>query len=1031
LTRSSSPQPSLPGVYDDDTTNPGPSRSSSREERGGNIGGVKGSQHEEGGTERTASDGEGVLGGPPAFASLPPGERGHDDGPRRSDAGRNDDDGGAVVIPAASIIEGPGMQKPRRLSFIEAARVVGVKTTENLVEGTAEAIDFAARVLPGLKTAEQRRVDAETLARNGGKRDTFWETLQGVDTKPIGAPERTASIKPFQQWKRNFSVRRTMSRNDRATAKDQAQHVRDRRAKGAKRGGLILAGEKRVAKKRKEAAARERDVERKCAVPVVALRTSRDRLCYLVLLVVVLSFATLVAGSFVLDMREGRDGVPPRYACAPCYKTLEDTDTGEIVPTSCGKEYFLQSTDPAVRADRGTCRNYDGRRTHYLVDRALHVAAALPNECWGVRDPDDVQKWIPSELVYGITTQPVRPGVFTGVPGEGGFDAEKQCALVASPYTALVANGKWSKLIIPAASIPMVSLAFLTIFTYFPYLTFDAVGVSSALCLIVAIAISAWLQPIWCILWSLLFLVFVIWYAMQRPVAKMCAAIEISIANASGPTLTLAILACGVASTAVAVAWTIAGARVGGRFTAWYDAALGVCAVWIVGYLYNTLLVTGSQVTGYWYYRHVNVHKGVGRGMKRALTINAGSVFLGTAFAGLSKIFMGLAGFFRTRLSLMLQLFAAVVSLLDALLRPFNTFGFSYLVFANNSYVSACGEALAALDSTSVRLIVPDAVTTYLSFAGSIIGFVAAAGLTAAVLHFAPDAEISPGEGCGTPSLALVEVNFFERCPPPVAPATGQPLIGGDLASLAPPRGGLLNYGYLPLCLCALVAGVLPLAVVEGGVLMVYLCFAEDPTVLQGTDGDYYDDLIDEWQLAIDERQQALDGQREAARQHLAGVKDKKKKGAASVDSQSELSDSDDFDDDMVEDDDLELYAQGRMQRWRLQLSLETRGVERVERGNAALSLFHRPAPPPPYTAAGREYAERERRKRLDEIQRAQGPTVNDRAADRRQREIQKLAASQAMTGAATPAHPHARPMAQPAPDAADEQNRSGLRSVQ
>lgn len=104
-----------------------------------------------------------------------------------------------------------------------------------------------------------------------------------------------------------------------------------------------------------------------------------------------------------------------------------------------------------------------------------------------------------------------------------------------------------------------------------------------------------------------------------------------------------------------------------------------------------------------WYYRYVDVPQPFLQGLRRALTLNAGSLALGAAFSSASKALQVTAGFLRTRVTARMQILAALATALDFLLRPFNTFGFVYVVFHNSKYTHACLDALLLLTGTNVR----------------------------------------------------------------------------------------------------------------------------------------------------------------------------------------------------------------------------------------------------------------------------------------------------------------------------------------
>lgn len=110
---------------------------------------------------------------------------------------------------------------------------------------------------------------------------------------------------------------------------------------------------------------------------------------------------------------------------------------------------------------------------------------------------------------------------------------------------------------------------------------------------------------------------------------------------------------------------------------------------------------------------------------------------------------------------------------------------------------------------------------------------------------------------------------------------------------------------YVPALLFGYVVGLLPVNLMEGGTTMMYLAFAEDPLVLEETDDHLYMDLLDAWQVAVEE-QQVL------AEEDAGGV------DVASEDalSHSSMESSD------VDDEELAAMPNDRMKKWRKQLTM-------------------------------------------------------------------------------------------------------------
>ena len=61
---------------------------------------------------------------------------------------------------------------------------------------------------------------------------------------------------------------------------------------------------------------------------------------------------------------------------------------------------------------------------------------------------------------------------------------------------------------------------------------------------------------------------------------------------------------------------------------------------------------------------------------------------------------------------------------------------------------------------------------------------------------------------------------------------------------------------------CAMCSPCMPLLGSQGGVLAIYLAFADDPLVLESTEPNLYMDMLDAWQVAMEDVQMAADEMR-------------------------------------------------------------------------------------------------------------------------------------------------------------------------
>jgi len=613
--------------------------------------------------------------------------------------------------------------------------------------------------------------------------------------------------------------------------------------------------------------ARIRRSQRKCGIPKKRLGNFRD-LPWLLLFILTCAFFMTVAGVAFEEY-----DAPSPYECDSCEKSQRNA-AGNTSTTDCGRDSFFSSLHLDTMRERETCIRSD--MSFFDTDKDLNVAAGKPEDCWGLWDPE-TETWLDSRSVKGIRWQ----------QRNSTWHAEDHCVMTRNAYHLIVTDGNWWQLALVCLVPFAFNLVTALVLAYFPAKFYSYSFGTAMVSLVSATAVCIWKSSLWGILWGFSFALIAGLYFALRSTAKLNAEIVVTTVgmlmglNMGAMLLTVAITALLIFGGGFA--WILVAMRLNGRLSVITDAFLFITFIWLVGFFKSTLIVAGSQVAGTWYYRHLDVRQPLLEGFTRAASINAGSVALGSLFGGITKVLQISAGFLRTRVSGSAQFLAVIASILEVLLRALNQYGYSFLIFSNTGFTHASLEGLLLLTGTNIALISSDAVI----FAIQVAGGVATGTMGVGVAYFVNQYFISADE-------ALV-------------------------------NSTLLVYLYLPAFLFGFIAGLLPAYLLEGGANTIYLGFAEDPMVLEETDNNLYLDLLDAWQLAMEE-------------QHVMG----EELGPEDLElgSNDGLSESS-FGESEVDEEEMAQLPNQRLRNWRKQLTAKQSQMHQgslFARKNAALA---------------------------------------------------------------------------------------------
>ncbi|CAG9464229.1 unnamed protein product [Pedinophyceae sp. YPF-701] len=452
----------------------------------------------------------------------------------------------------------------------------------------------------------------------------------------------------------------------------------------------------------------------------------------------------------------------------------------------------------------------------YTIDIAKNDASGFPRECYA------------TAVTAGNTTTFVNNDQLSGGPGVMwqplGVNATESCAVRETLHAALfgrAGDAGDSRLpyiaIITAAPLALNVLFMVLCTTKATRKIVDVVLVSAGVMLAAVTAVTAYpVGSLMAILFGFLALFCFVFYALVRTRVRdygemVLDTMGMMMQQYWGQFVPMT-LASAMLPVALLYGWLALYARLNNRYGDAVDFALFVLLLYSIAFVRNAYSVATAQMAGLWYFKRL---KPVDAGRAPllysfglSLTNRSGSVGLGSVFVSFTKVLRIAAGFLRTQVSARLQLLAAAALILEAVMRPFNTFAFSYIPFHNQAFMPAAVQALSVVQETSLSLIMIDDIL----------------GATAWVA------------GLMVGSATLV-----------VAYVIGEVFLEGqeDLAVAL----------YLPAFLAGFAASLAVMDALEAMCNTIYIAFAEDPLQLEETDNTLYLDLFESWQVAIEDQQ--------------------------------------------------------------------------------------------------------------------------------------------------------------------------------
>lgn len=535
-----------------------------------------------------------------------------------------------------------------------------------------------------------------------------------------------------------------------------------------------------------------------CAIPKYKWSFVKDKLW---LFIMILACLYLVSIGFVCLAYP-----PPNdYACSGCSDTVRDLRTNEIQTSWCSSQSFFNVQTAEAAAARDKCIDKANNNTYYVVDKDANVAAGKSNLCWGfyVKGADE---WIESAKIYGATVQPYTSD----------FDASRDCILTQTPYHLTTSGGYWGYFALIAFMPTIVNAVALGVFILVPQYYFWMIYGLTLPTTLAALVITAVGGSLLAVVYGILLLTVIICLVVTQGESRMnsslvqqnvCGLAAVDLFDLIGITLgTSALLSF------ISLAWLAIHLYLNNRLTTVNEVFYFLAVLWVMAYFRNAVTTAGAQVGGSWYYR-LNTNRPLWSGFKRAHTMHAGSIALGSILSGIGGLMTVISSYLRTRASAQLIILAVLASLFEFVCRIVNEYAYAFIIFRNQSMAFASVESLVLLEKTAVRLIAPHGYLYALKLCGGIgmgmLGLATAYGVNNAMLNVS------------------------------------------DVAKTV--TSGLTIYLFLPAVVFGFMTGFIATSVMEGGMRAIYLGFAENQDVLAETDNDLYLDLIDAWEIKLEE----------------------------------------------------------------------------------------------------------------------------------------------------------------------------------
>ena len=253
------------------------------------------------------------------------------------------------------------------------------------------------------------------------------------------------------------------------------------------------------------------------------------------------------------------------------------------------------------------------------------------------------------------------------------------------------------------------------------------------------------------------------------------------------------------------VGWIYLYVTLFGRLGTAVDFVLFFVLMWLGQITRYILHVTIAGVTAIWYFQLREPYP-IFFSLLRACTTSLGSITFGSMLMTVSKFVRVIAGFLRNQAKVDAQAFAAVFLVLDGLLGHFNLYGFCYVAIYGLSFINASSKAMKTISHAGIKAMMMDHLIGGASIAGAFF----------------------MGMFCMSVAYMLLENDANGALPDDYK---------GDNVMLV----------YFPCFFIGWIVGISFLEEAESVSATLYVCFAEEPQVLESTDKELYLDFVDMW----------------------------------------------------------------------------------------------------------------------------------------------------------------------------------------
>ena len=434
---------------------------------------------------------------------------------------------------------------------------------------------------------------------------------------------------------------------------------------------------------------------------------------------------------------------------------------------------------------RSTCEQpfLDELRTYYKIDKQENIDKGNPNECWGKFNVTS-ELWIDTK--YQMKTD--------------NFYAPVNCTLQHTLYHDLQSVGGVGIYAIVFAVALAVSVLFYAVALKQPGKMIPishGVGVAVMLCCSIT---SFALGSSWAIVLVIIPSVHLLYMVgVYKRFKESRAIMEASGQLCKQRALLPVAFAASIATCCWIMLWVWVFVIVCGKYTVGGDIIMFFLLLWFTQIIKYVAHTTISGTTAMWYYGK-KPFSPIRKALKRSLTTSFGSIVLGALIVGISRSFAICAAYLRTSVNVIMQIFGMCILLIDNALGMFNIYGFCYIAIYGKPYMVASKEAYELMATSGLRGLVVDDLISCASIALSFtVGVICSgAGWVLTSVMFEYD---------GDKLLTVYVVSFF---------------IG-------------------------FVTGVIVLDVFESIATTIYVCFAEEPYLLEGVNYPLYRTLINSW----------------------------------------------------------------------------------------------------------------------------------------------------------------------------------------